>query len=688
MSKFTFQESDYVYDIETFPNFFHTTIKHALTGQYWRFEISEWKDESVALLNTLMTLSNMKARMIGFNSLSYDYPMLHMFIQLRGVVTNAMIYQKSKDLISGGFGNNNTIWPDNRFIEQIDLMLIHHFDNHAKHTSLKMLEFNMRSESVQELPYPFDTNLTREQANNIITYNDKDVDETEDFFGYSLAAIDLRTKLTKKYNRDFMNHNDTKIGKDYFKMMLTEASIPVKVNGKTNQTIRESITVNDALLPYVKFERPEFNNLLTYFKNAVIDKKDIKGNLNLVKAIEVSETIDGFKFDLGTGGIHGSIQDTIVSTSATHKLFDVDVASYYPNLAIQNKMYPEHLTEKFCEIFLDVYNQRKGFLKSTPENGMLKLALNGVYGDSNQPYSFFYDPKFTLKVTINGQLLLCMLAEQIMKIPGLTMVQINTDGMTYLCPNESIEHTRAIQRWWEGITNLELEEVEYRKMYVCNVNNYIAEKMDGKLKRIGKYCHERAAENPATREIAWHKDFSALVIPKAAEAALVRGVNIEQFIRSHTDIHDFMLRTKVPKSSYLLLDKPVMWGDDVVCRQTHRLQNISRYYPSLKGGIMKKVMPPTDKQKIAWETGDHYIHKKTKEYKVMTQGKKPPSGMYFPVTPEQKIIERADNVTKIEAHYLVEDCSDMKDFKREDLNYDYYIKETHKIVDPLFSNSL
>ena len=67
----------------------------------------------------------------------------------------------------------------------------------------------------------------------------------------------------------------------------------------------------------------------------------------------------------------------------------------YPNIAISNKVYPEHLTEKFCEIYKGIYEQRKTYAKNTPENAMLKLSLNGTYGKSNDKFSVFYDPKFT-----------------------------------------------------------------------------------------------------------------------------------------------------------------------------------------------------------------------------------------------------------------------------------------------------
>jgi hypothetical protein len=61
---------------------------------------------------------------------------------------------------------------------------------------------------------------------------------------------------------------------------------------------------------------------------------------------------------------------------------DWDVESYYPSLAIANGLYPEHLGEAFVKVYADMKNDRTSFKKGTPENAMLKLALNGAYGKS------------------------------------------------------------------------------------------------------------------------------------------------------------------------------------------------------------------------------------------------------------------------------------------------------------------
>ena len=151
--------------------------------------------------------------------------------------------------------------------------------------------------------------------------------------------------------------------------------------------------------------------------------------------------------------------------------------SYYPNLAIQNRFYPEHLGEEFCDIYLDVYNTRsQAKTKAKKEkdpiaiaiNAGLKLGLNGTYGKSNSPYSFFYDPLYTLKTTINGQLFLCMLAEKLADISEI--IQVNTDGITIKVNKELEKEVYNICKKWEQLTKLELEYAYYNKMVIRDVD--------------------------------------------------------------------------------------------------------------------------------------------------------------------------------------------------------------------------
>lgn len=613
----------YVHDIENYPNVFLFGAIHALTETPYIFEISHRRDDRQAFYLFTEYLREHRAEEIGYNNLGYDYPVQHSILNNIMYITNADIYKKGDSIINAGDENRfaHVVWEKDWIVPQLDLYKIHHFDNQAKRTSLKTLEFNMRMENIEDLPFTPGTYLTDSQIDTLRQYLIHDLKATLMFYKHSKKLIDFRRELSAKYGRNFMNHNDTKIGKDYFIMELEKSGIQCFEPGsrKPRQTHRPSIALNSVIFPYVRFEQPEFNRVLNWLRQQVIT--ETKGVFT-----DLSADINGFSFDFGTGGIHGSIESQTIRSTENYVIIDLDVASFYPNLAISNELYPAHLGKQFCTIYKNVYDMRSSYPKGTPENAMLKLALNGVYGDSNNVYSPFYDPAYTMAITINGQLLLCMLAEELLKIPGLSMIQANTDGLTVYVPRVFTGQVEQVRHAWEKLTRLQLEEAIYDVMFIRDVNNYIAVYEGGKkVKRKGAYCH--------SVDLGWHQNHSMQVVAKAAEAALVHNKDIHDFITSHEDIHDFMLVTKVPRNSKLL------WGDKQV-------QNITRYYVSTDGAPLTKVMPPLAK-----------------------------SLKLNPDAPERRM-----SVCK---GWLTTECNDMKRFNRATLNYDFYIKEAEKLVAPL-----
>lgn len=613
----------YVHDIENYPNVFLFGAIHALTETPYIFEISHRRDDRQAFYLFTEYLREHRAEEVGYNNLGYDYPVQHSILNNIMYITNADIYKKGDSIINAGDENRfaHMVWEKDWIVPQLDLYKIHHFDNQAKRTSLKTLEFNMRMENIEDLPFTPGTYLTDSQIDTLRQYLIHDLKATLMFYKHSKKLIDFRRELSAKYGRNFMNHNDTKIGKDYFIMELEKSGIQCfePSSRKPRQTHRPSIALNSVIFPYVRFEQPEFNRVLNWLRQQVIT--ETKGVFT-----DLSADINGFSFDFGTGGIHGSIESQTIRSTENYVIIDLDVASFYPNLAISNELYPAHLGKQFCTIYKNVYDMRSSYPKGTPENAMLKLALNGVYGDSNNVYSPFYDPAYTMAITINGQLLLCMLAEELLKIPGLSMIQANTDGLTVYVPRVFTGQVEQVRHAWEKLTKLQLEEAIYDVMFIRDVNNYIAVYEGGKkVKRKGAYCH--------SVDLGWHQNHSMQVVAKAAEAALVHNKDIRDFITSHEDIHDFMLVTKVPRNSKLL------WGDKQV-------QNITRYYVSTDGAPLTKVMPPLAK-----------------------------SLKLNPDAPERRM-----SVCK---GWLTTECNDMKRFNRATLNYDFYIKEAEKLVAPL-----
>ena len=605
--------NDFIYDLETYPNVFTMAVEHADAPLKWMFEISDWRNDSKQIVEFVRWLADTNARMVGFNNIGFDYAILHQLMQM-GQSDAKTLYLKAQAVISSHDDDENkwlhTVKPSDRHVAQIDLFKIHHFDNKARSTSLKALEFNMRADSIEDLPYPVGTVLTRPQAEVLKRYNQHDVAQTKAFYHHSLDMIRFREELTHKYQRDFINHNDTKIGKDYFVMKLEEAGVACYDFGPIGRTPRQTprpvINLRDAILPSIRFNHPEFTRVLDWLKAQNIT--ETKGVFT-----DLSATVNGFTFVFGLGGIHGSLESVVVESDDEHIIVDLDVTSYYPNLAITNGFHPAHLGREFVSIYKHLFEQRKGYPKKSAESAMLKLALNGVYGDSNNKFSVFYDPLFTMSITLNGQLLLCMLAEALMAVPGLTLVQVNTDGVTVRAPRAGMGHVDTVCAWWMHMTGLNLEPMRYRRMFLRDVNNYIGQYEDGSVKRKGAY----------EWKAGWHQNAGGLVIPKVAEKVLVDDAPIRETVRGWTDLHDFMLRVKVPRSSHLL------WGEE-------RVQNTTRYYIAKAGKPLTKVMPPL-KNKTEWRR------------------------------------------IGVESGWNVQVCNDIKDAVL-DVDYDYYVQEIEKLT--------
>lgn len=579
--------NDFVYDIETYPNCFTLAAEHADYPLKWCFEISDFRDDSRELVEWLYWVKSINGRLVGFNNVGFDYPVLHLLVQM-GKATARILYDKAISIIRAQDddeeGNKwaHQVKPSDRLVPQVDLFKIHHFDNKARRTSLKVLEFNMRSDNISDLPFPVGTVLTQEQIIVLRKYNAHDVSETKKFYHMSKDMIRFREELIVKHgkDKDWINFNDTKIGKEYFIMRLEAAGVQCYEFGpngrQPRQTKRTHINLNDVIFPWLKFENPEFQRILDWLRSQTIT--ETKGVFK-----DLIAHVDGVDFVFGTGGIHASVHNETIFSDDEFSIEDIDVEGYYPSTAIAQRFKPAHFPDSFCDIYGDLKEQRKLYVKGTAENAMLKLASNGVYGDSNNKYSVFYDPAMTMSITLNGQLLLCLLVENLLKIPKLRMIQSNTDGITVYCPRSHNQQMHEIVKWWEGITKLKMEFAEYKMMCIRDVNSYLAVRTDGKIKRIGAYDYHKEH----------HQDMSSLVIPKVAEKVLVSDAPIRETIENWPDQMDFMMRVKVPRSSKLMLHYE---GVD------YPLENTQRYYVSKGGGQLVKIMPPLARAKdpTAW----------------------------------------------------------------------------------------
>lgn len=570
----------WVYDVEQFINFHCCTFKDRDNPDDIRqFVICESRND---IEKYYKFLKEEVAGLIGFNNVNFDYPLIHYLMRLmlgysHGIITpdpnilNASLHEEVKRLIKEEY---TSIPEDEVLIPQLDVYKIHHFDNKAKATSLKAVEIAINFPNVQDIPFDEDHIIEPEEEQMVLDYNLNDVEATYQFYLLTKDMVDLRKKLGDKYGINLRNANDPKIGQEIFGRQIAKRKGWKYKYLKDMRTYRHYIDLNECILPYIAFNSKEFNTLLEDLKTTVIE--------TTYNAFDKSVIYKGFKYDYGTGGIHGCIEPGIYESDDTHIIIDIDVKSFYPNIAIVNNFYPQHLGVEFIYVYEELFQERikAQLAKDQATNSGLKLALNGVYGKSNDKFSLFYDPKYTMQITINGQLLLSMLCEQIIDtLPAVQMLQVNTDGITIRIPKHYYDYLMGICKRWEQLTNLTLEYAEYKKMVIRDVNNYLAVTVEGKVKPKG--CFEIVPmQNGA---VAYNKDWSMRVVPKALHAYYLEGIDIKEFIENHTEIYDFCLSFRA-RSDWNIWREFIENGD----RFRERQQRTIRYYISKKGSTLLK----------------------------------------------------------------------------------------------------
>ena len=514
-------------------------------------------------------LDNEVAGLIGFNSINFDAQILE--YMYRNPDCTAGDIRRYAQIITSDNDRMNDV-PEWRLRHKhLDLYRIHHFDNKNKRTGLKWCEFSMDLENIEDMPSDGEGENWLQM---ILSYNLNDVIATKELYKRTISMIELRKQLTKMYGINLINASDSKIGSELtLKLYCQKTGKNIK-DVRSMRTYRKSIKIGDIIFPYVKFNSDIFNLVLNHFKNLEI--KDTKSGS------EFSVNYKDFQFDYGSGGIHGSISNSIVESDKEYVIIDADVSSLYPSIAIVNGLYPRHLGREF----VDIYNQEivvPRLIAKKEGNKVLadgfKLAANSVYGKSNDVYSWLYDPQYTMATTINGQLLLTMLAEMLMEIDDSKLIQINTDGLTMRIPRDKGTQYFDICEKWMKITNLELEYVKYSKMIIFDVNNYLAFYIDGKYKAKGRCEFEN---------IPLHKNKSFAIIPRAFYEYHKNNTEPVEFITNHNNIYDFCAGVKSKRS-----DKrggnwyQLHWienGD----YKTKKLSKTVRYYVSNKGATLIK----------------------------------------------------------------------------------------------------
>lgn len=581
----------WVYDLETL-NIFTATFMDRDSDEIRKFLISDYKDEREELFNFL---KNEVYGLIGYNCINFDSQILEFLIKYPN--SSALEIRKYANQIISKI-DKKLDFPEWKLkIPHLDLYKIHHFDNKNKRTSLKWCEFSMNLENIEDMPSQGEGNNWEEM---VFSYNLNDVIATKELYKRTIPMIQLRKNLSSLYNIKLLNYSNTKIGSEILLKLYCDKTDKDIQEVRSLRTFRKEIIIKDLIFDYIKFNSVEFNLLLKRFQDLVLT--------NTKKEEEISVIYKRFEFVYGKGGIHGSINNGLVESDENYLIVDADVASLYPSIAIVNNLYPKHLGKEFTQVYKEDIVDVRLAEKAKKDKGNkyivegFKEAANASYGNSNSMYSWLYDPNYTMATTINGQLMLTMLAEDLMEIDDLQLIQINTDGLTVKIHKSQLDKYYEVCNKWMQLTKLQLEYVEYSKMIIWDVNNYFSFYKDSdKYKAKGKCEFEN---------IPLHKNKSHSIIPLAIYKYFKYNIPVEQTIKNHTNIFDFCAGVRAKKSDKKGNSHFELHSLKNNKLHKEKLSKTVRYFISNKGSTLIKVYETKD-----WEQVEAPIKKGVKTLK-------------------------------------------------------------------------
>lgn len=526
-------------DVETYPDYFLIAMLSD-SGQLATFERYPNHDFDSRTLRATLA----RHTVVTFNGNSYDLPMIA--AALDGW-DNAALKRFSDLLIK----SKKPAWAVCRDAElripdqwdHIDLINVA-----PGSASLKIYGGRMHAPKLQDLPYDPDDLVDAQMRDNLRRYCVNDLETTRLLHEALTKAVTLREQMGEQYGMDLRSKSDAQIAETVIKSELT---------ARTGKRYAAPKMVDDYSFRYrdpgvVRFDDPE---LQAIFERMTQTDFTLSANGGVAMPDWIKGTrpeINGRAYQMGIGGLHSMEKRQCVRADDDHFVFELDVASYYPNIILQQQLAPETMGAEFLDVYGEIVKRRLDAKasgdKSTADS--LKIAVNGSFGKLGSKYSALYSPDLLIQTTVTGQLALLMLIERVTKA-GAEVVSANTDGIVVRCRRECEYAVEAAAFDWMLDTTYELERTDYRLIASRDVNNYLAVKSEGGTKGKGAFADPNLMKNP-----------DGQIVYSAVSQYAEHATPIEQSIKGCDDLRRFVTVRQVKGGAVWrdkMLGKAVRW---------------------------------------------------------------------------------------------------------------------------------
>lgn len=458
----------------------------------------------------------------------------------------------------------------------------------------------------------WDRYILDEYIPDMLHYNLNDVFIVAEIVRLKPDEIKSRYAVSASYEVDVLNSSRSNMADVLFQKFYTKFSGIPYDRWKDGRTERKAMSIGKIIFDCVRFKNPQLQELLAKLRKTVVYRvnKD-----SLQEEIVIGKTV----YNLATGGLHSKdIPMEIWSTtewngvyrSSTGEIIDksaigntrkftikhADVSSYYPSIMAFYGVAPAHMIKSAFRNLIQWMKDTRVTVKHSDEavvDGIprdvlalvLKIVINSIYGKFGFENGPLYDRLATLQVTINGQLMLLMLCEEL-EGNGIPIVSANTDGLMVKVYEDKEEDFNRIVDWWQKTTGMSMDADVLHCLIARDVNNYIAQfrvkdKKTGKLKLEDEL---KGTFNPLMYLNDLQKGYSMPIVSKAVYDYFINHVPVMDTLKAATNILDFCMTQNVGKNFHIIQRRVI--NNEIVDKV---YQRYVRFYVANNGHVLMKV---------------------------------------------------------------------------------------------------
>lgn len=429
-------------------------------------------------------------------------------------------------------------------------------------------------ENLNRLIDRWDRYILDDYIPDMLHYNKNDVFIVCEIARLYSEEIKLRYTISNAYEVNVLNSSRSDMADKLFVKFYSNFSNLQPWQWRGKKTERTIMNFKKVIFDNVKFKTKELQDFLSEIKTVCLTRtsKD---------EFERKVTIGNTVYTVATGGLHSEDKPRILKSTSKYKYKHWDINSFYPSLMVAYKIAPKHLDEgvfvKLVDYFrvtrINAKHSKEDLVDGIPKKVVaeaLKIVINSIYGKFGYEYGDIYDRMCTLRTTINGQLFILMLCEEL-ELNGIPVVSANTDGIVIKLENDKEELFNSISKHWMEYTGLSADSEEYTRYISRDVNNYFAEETNGKIDYKGDL-------NPFLYKENLQKGYNAPIVAKAVVEYFLHDKPVLETFYESTDILDFCKTQNIGRK----------FNAVYATNEYKEIQRNVRFYVSNRGGSLFK----------------------------------------------------------------------------------------------------